>query len=180
MAVILSSVLLLTAIITLITIIFTIAWNPLFQRYFRNKRPEKSSRLIVAFFHPYCDTGGGGERVLWCGINIMKKKYPNAQYIVYTGDLHATGKQILSKAQSRFQIQDMDWMKDPEDGVKFVYLKKRAWVEAKTYPRFTLLGQSLGSICLALEAITKICPDVFIDTTGYAFTLPIFKNLGHC
>ena len=179
MAVILSTILLLTAIITLITIIFTIAWNPLFHRYFRNKRSKKSSKLTVAFFHPYCDTGGGGERVLWCGINVMKKQLPDAKFIVYTGDLHVTGEQILNKAQNRFQIQDMEWMKQP-DGVKFIYLKRRAWVEAKTYPRFTLLGQSLGSIGLALEAMMKCCPDVYIDTTGYAFTLPIFKNLGNC
>ena len=179
-AVILVTTLILTAIITLITIVFTIAWNPLFHRYFHKKGPNKSSNLTIAFFHPYCDTGGGGERVLWCGINGMKKQFPNAQFVVYTGDLHVTGEQILDKAQKRFQIQDMQWMKDPDKGIKFIYLKKRILVEAKTYPRFTLLGQSLGSIWLAWEALMKCCPDVFIDTTGYAFTLPVFKNIGKC
>ncbi len=48
------------------------------------------------------------------------------------------------------------------------------------YPRFTLLGQSLGSIYLGLEALEKLKPDVFIDTMGYAFTLPVFKYLGNC
>jgi len=179
-AVILVTTLMLTAIITLITIVFTIAWNPLFHRYFHKKGPNKSSNLTIAFFHPYCDTGGGGERVLWCGINGMKKQFPNAQFVVYTGDLHVTGEQILDKAQKRFQIQDMQWMKDPDKGIKFIYLQKRILVEAKTYPRFTLLGQSLGSIWLAWEALMKCCPDVFIDTTGYAFTLPVFKNIGKC
>ena len=179
-AVILCTILLITSIVTTITIILTIAWNPLFHQHLRNKKPKKSTRLTVAFFHPFCDTGGGGERVLWCGINALKQKFPKARYIVYTGDIHVSGEQILNKAQNRFHIQDMDWMKDPEDGVKFVYLKKRAWVEAKTYPRFTLLGQSLGSICLAWEALLKWCPDVYIDTTDYAFTLPIFKNIGKC
>ena len=28
------------------------------------------------------------------------------------------------------------------------------------------------------EAIMKLCPDVYIDTSGYAFTLPLFKILG--
>jgi len=180
MAVILGIILILTTIITLITIVFTIAWNPLCHHYFRRKRPNKSSSFTIAFFHPYCDTGGGGERVLWCGINGLKKQFPNAQFVVYTGDLHVTGEQILDKAQKRFQIQDMQWMKDPDKGIKFIYLKKRVWVEAKTYPRFTLLGQSLGSICLAWEALMNCCPDVFIDTTGYAFTLPVFKNIGKC
>ena len=30
------------------------------------------------------------------------------------------------------------------------------------------------------EALTKCCPDVFIDTMGYAFTLPLFKLFGGC
>jgi hypothetical protein len=31
----------------------------------------------VAFFHPYCNAGGGGERVLWCAINAMQDKSVN-------------------------------------------------------------------------------------------------------
>ena len=173
-------VFILTTFLTFVTIITTIAWNPIASQYFRVKGPKKSSKLTIAFFHPYCDTGGGGERVLWCAINAMKRQFPEAQYVVYTGDVHVSGEQILSKAQNRFQIQNMNWMKDSDNGVKFIYLHKRAWVEAKTYPRFTLLGQSLGSIYLAWEAIMKLCPDIYIDTTGYAFTLPLFKNLGKC
>lgn len=30
--------------------------------------------LLVAFFHPYCNAGGGGERVLWCAIRTLQKK----------------------------------------------------------------------------------------------------------
>uniref|UniRef100_A0A0N5BWX3 GDP-Man:Man(3)GlcNAc(2)-PP-Dol alpha-1,2-mannosyltransferase n=1 Tax=Strongyloides papillosus TaxID=174720 RepID=A0A0N5BWX3_STREA len=29
----------------------------------------------VAFFHPYCNAGGGGERVLWCALNGMQKRW---------------------------------------------------------------------------------------------------------
>jgi alpha-1,2-mannosyltransferase len=35
-----------------------------------------------------------------------------------------------------------------------------------------MLLQSLGSLVLAYEAISSFVPDVFIDTMGYAFTLP--------
>lgn len=38
-------------------------------------------------------------------------------------------------------------------------------------------GQSLGSMWLGWEAMTKLVPDVFIDSMGYAFTLPMFKYL---
>lgn len=30
--------------------------------------------LHVGFFHPYCNAGGGGERVLWCAIRALLNK----------------------------------------------------------------------------------------------------------
>ena len=121
----------------------------LFYLYYQIRGPRKSaSDLTIAFFHPYCDSGGGGERVLWCGINALKRKFPYAKFIVYTGDTHVMRDQIIDKVKDRFQIENVDWMKDPNDGIKLVYLHKRKWVEAEMYPRFTLLGQSLGSIFL--------------------------------
>ena len=53
----------------------------------------------------------------------------------------------------------------------FLYLSTRHLVLASTYPRFTLLGQSLGSLALAYDAFSLLVPDIFIDTMGYAFTL---------
>uniref|UniRef100_A0A6I8N204 ALG11 mannosyltransferase N-terminal domain-containing protein n=1 Tax=Ornithorhynchus anatinus TaxID=9258 RepID=A0A6I8N204_ORNAN len=29
---------------------------------------------LVDFFHPYCNAGGGGERVLWCALRALQKK----------------------------------------------------------------------------------------------------------
>eukprot|EP01126_Amoeba_proteus_P006316 TRINITY_DN12204_c0_g2_i1.p1 TRINITY_DN12204_c0_g2~~TRINITY_DN12204_c0_g2_i1.p1 ORF type:complete len:354 (+),score=60.14 TRINITY_DN12204_c0_g2_i1:425-1486(+) len=43
------------------------------------------------------------------------------------------------------------------------------------WPRFTILGQSIGSMVLGFEALFKECPDVYLDTMGYAFTFPIFS-----
>ena len=60
-----------------------------------------------------------------------------------------------------------------------MFLRHRWAVEASTYPHFTMIGQSLGSVLLALEALTLFVPDMFIDTMGYAFSLPIFALLGH-
>ena len=117
--------------------------------YYQIRGPRKSEEdLTIAFFHPYCDSGGGGERVLWCGINALKRKFPCAKFIVYTGDTHVMRDQIIDKVKERFQIDNVDWMKDPNEGIKLVYLHSRRWVEAEMYPRFTLLGQSLGSIYL--------------------------------
>jgi alpha-1,2-mannosyltransferase len=40
-----------------------------------------------------------------------------------------------------------------------------------------MLGQSLGSYVLAYEAISSFVPDIFIDTMGYAFTLPFVQSV---
>ncbi|XP_043927607.1 GDP-Man:Man(3)GlcNAc(2)-PP-Dol alpha-1,2-mannosyltransferase [Protopterus annectens] len=128
---------------------------------------------IVAFFHPYCNAGGGGERVLWCALRALQSRYRDATYVIYTGDQGVTGEQIIDGAYRRFHI------KLPRP-VKFVFLKKRYLVEASLYPHFTLLGQSIGSIFLGWEALAKCIPDIYIDSMGYAFTLPLFKYLGGC
>ncbi|XP_025909085.1 GDP-Man:Man(3)GlcNAc(2)-PP-Dol alpha-1,2-mannosyltransferase [Nothoprocta perdicaria] len=129
--------------------------------------------LTVAFFHPYCNAGGGGERVLWCAIRTLQKKYKNITCVVYTGDRDVTGEDIIAGALRRFNIK----LSHP---VKFVFLEKRYLVEAALYPYFTLLGQSLGSVLLGWEALLKCIPDVYIDSMGYAFTLPLFKYMGGC
>lgn len=61
--------------------------------------------------------------------------------------------------------------------ITFLYLSKRHWVLASTWPHFTLLGQSLGSMVLAWDAFSLLVPDVFIDTMGYAFALGLSKFL---
>ena len=83
------------------------------------------------------------------------------------------------------------------DGKKllFIFLQSRRFVEDSTWPRFTLLGQSLGSMYLAWEAMSKLIPDLYIgenfscitnetcwyqnhlDTMGYAFTFHVVSLL---
>ncbi|KAL4609073.1 GDP-Man:Man(3)GlcNAc(2)-PP-Dol alpha-1,2-mannosyltransferase [Arapaima gigas] len=132
---------------------------------------EKSP--VVAFFHPYCNAGGGGERVLWCAIRALQNRYQDISFVVYTGDQGVTGEQIIDRARQRFNIR----LPRP---VRFVFLKHRFLVEASLYPHFTLLGQSVGSIFLGWEALCEFVPDVYVDSMGYAFTLPIFRYLGSC
>lgn len=38
------------------------------------KRLATSKQTSVAIFHPYCNAGGGGERVLWCAVRALQKK----------------------------------------------------------------------------------------------------------
>ncbi|KAG8880392.1 asparagine-linked glycosylation protein [Tulasnella sp. 331] len=124
-------------------------------------------KTIVGFFHPYCNAGGGGEVVLWSAVAYMQKTEPDVLCVVYTGDKDATKEQIIAKVKSRFDI-DLN-----PTSLSFVWLNTRRFVDASTWPRITLLGQSLGSVILAIEAIDALVPDVFIDSMGYAFTFPL-------
>ncbi|XP_029567560.1 GDP-Man:Man(3)GlcNAc(2)-PP-Dol alpha-1,2-mannosyltransferase [Salmo trutta] len=139
----------------------------------RKARLAQNSSPTVAFFHPYCNAGGGGERVLWCALRALQNRYPNVLFVVYSGDQGVTGEQILEGAQQRFNIR----LPHP---VTFIFLKNRLLVEASSYPHFTLLGQSMGSMFLGWEALTAFVPDLYMDSMGYAFTLPIFRYLGGC
>lgn len=139
----------------------------------RKSRRAQDGGPAVAFFHPYCNAGGGGERVLWCSLRALMHRYPNVSFVVYTGDKGVSGEQVLEGARQRFNIT----LPRP---VTFVFLRHRGLVEAASYPHFTLLGQSLGSMFLGWEALIAFVPDLYIDSMGYAFTLPIFRYLGDC
>lgn len=132
---------------------------------------QKDWSGIVGFFHPFCNAGGGGERVLWAAIRATQDRWPNAKCVVYTGDHDVTKDEILSRVMHRFNIQ----LHAPT--ITFLYLSKRDWVLPSTWPRFTLIGQSIGSIILAWDAFSLVVPDVFVDTMGYAFSLGLCKFL---
>lgn len=140
--------------------------SSLWQAQHSSKTP-----IVVGFFHPYCNAGGGGERVLWCGIRSLQRRYDFVNCVVYTGDCEYSPEQIMSRAKERFNVQ-------LERPVTFVFLTKRGWVEACMWRQCTLLGQSIGSMLLGFEALWKLVPDVYLDTMGYAFTYPIFRFIG--
>lgn len=126
---------------------------------------------IIGFLHPFCNAGGGGERVLWAAVRATQSKYPNALCVVYTGDHDVNKDQILMRVKERFAID----LYPPT--ITFLYLKTRHYVLASTWPRFTLIGQSLGSLVMAWDAFNLLVPDIFIDTMGYAFTLALSRFL---
>ncbi|KAF2155536.1 glycosyltransferase family 4 protein [Myriangium duriaei CBS 260.36] len=126
---------------------------------------------VVGFFHPFCNAGGGGERVLWAAIRATQQRFPKALCVVYTGDHDVDKDAMLSNVSTRFNIH----LYPPR--IAFRYLSTRHYVLASTWSHFTLLGQSLGSLLLAWDAFNLVVPDVFIDTMGYAFALAFSKLL---
>jgi len=127
----------------------------------------------VAFFHPNCNAGGGGERVLWCSINAIKKRYPSINLVIYANNYDVNATEILSKVQKTFNLK-------VDDSVQLINLKSCILLESKCYPILTLLGQSFGSILVGIEALFRQPPNIYIDTVGFAFTMPLFKYLGNC
>lgn len=78
-------------------------------------------------------------------------RYPGTKVVVYTGDLEASPDEITNRVRQRLNIE-------LPERVEFVYLHQRGWVEAAKYPTFTLLGQSLGSLILGMEALNAFLP----------------------
>ncbi|PBK97995.1 hypothetical protein ARMGADRAFT_1076450 [Armillaria gallica] len=113
-----------------------------------------SYRLRIDRIRFYSDqnAGGGGERVLWTAIASIQ----GIVSVVYTGDTGTTKEPILDKVKSRFAISlDLST-------IHFVFLASRKLVEDSSWPRFTLLGQSIGSMYLVWEAMSFLIPDLYI------------------
>jgi len=75
------------AMAILLNVFITIA------KYFTTKRNRccKNGALAIAFFHPHCSAGGGGERVLWKQIEALGQLHEkgfNIKVVVYTSDVH--------------------------------------------------------------------------------------------
>lgn len=129
--------------------------------------------LVVGFFHPFCAGGGGGERVLWRAVRNLAQLSRDIgrplHVLVYTGDRDFSPEQILSGVSRQFKIS----IEPTALPISFVYLRGRWLLGANLYPIFTMLAQSVASMLVASEALARATPDVFVDTTGFAFTFPV-------
>lgn len=147
---------------------------PVLLFLFTRERKKKSAPINLAFFHPYCMSGGGGERVLWAMIKAFQDRYAEkVNLFVYTGDNEADCEHFEHHVKERFSIV----IPEPKN-VQFVHVKGRWLLEASSWRVGTMFGQSFGSVLFALNAVMKFVPDVMVDTTGHAFILPIFRLLG--
>ena len=126
-----------------------------------------TNKKAIAFFHPYANAGGGGERVLWQSVRCLQANYPDYDYFIYTGD-QIDEQQLIANVERSFKIKLIK-------PIKCKRILSRWLVEAKYYKAFTLLLQSLASIVLAIECLFRLKPLVVIDTMGYAFTYWIFR-----
>lgn len=59
--------------------ILLIKWRKFYSKK-RDMRQQKGT--VVGLFHPYCNAGGGGERVLWAAIEAIQNKYALVMIII--------------------------------------------------------------------------------------------------
>lgn len=134
----------------------------------------ESSR-VLAFFHPYCDSGGGGERVLWMAINALLEDLnanEDMHIVIYSGSKRSK-KEILRHVRDRFSINLLSPY--TSNKITFIPIHSHVLMEARWYPYATMIFQCLASILVGLECALKLCPHFYIDTTGAAFTYPVFR-----
>jgi len=135
---------------------------------------KKNEIVKIGFFHPFCFSGGGGEKVLWVGIDTILKRYNNFNITIYVKKTELSKKQILEKVKNQFNL-DIE-----ESRINFVELFTWKLTVAETYPVLRLLLQNVGAAITGLEALIKFKPDIFVETVGYGFINPVAKILFRC
>jgi alpha-1,2-mannosyltransferase len=133
---------------------------------------DNKETVKIAFFHPFCYTGGGGEKVLWVAIDTILRRYSNFSITIYVKQTELSKKEILEKIKNQFNL-DID-----ENRINFVQLLSWKLTVAETYPVVRLLLQNVGAAITGLEGLIKYRPDIFVETVGYGYINPIAKLFG--
>lgn len=172
----------------LVFILPLIFWFAVLIKKFFWRNIKKKNAKVIAFFHPFCAAGGGGERVLWAAIKSLHGQHPEHIFLVYSGkkvifvevvlltvfntdNYEEDFKEIVNKAQNTFQI-------DLNFEISSVKLKTCFLLNPKLYPFCTLFFQSIAFVVPGLEALWRCPPDVFVDTMGASFAYPLFLSIG--
>jgi alpha-1,2-mannosyltransferase len=102
----------------------------------RRKAPKKSSPKEVAFFHPFCSAGGGGERVLWKAVEALGELNDQGlllKVIIYTVDPPKEDylTEVLQHIKSRFSITPASSL-----SIEFVHLQDHSRFLGEHYTRY--------------------------------------------
>ena len=137
----------------------------LIQLVLRLWHPAQPTKKHFAFYHPYADAGGGGEKVLWHAVRAIFESDPRAEITLYWpgGVDHEAIMRLAERVNRQFAIAFS------EEELQRFHLSRIycvSWAEAHTYLRFTLLGQFLGSFFVGIACMFTFGPTHFVDTIG--------------
>lgn len=141
--------------------------------------------VTVGIFHPYANGGGGGERVMFCALAALVRRFQERKHsgdrdarrvelLLYAGDDGLAAKQLLERAAESFNLPEL-LQRDVALYVRLVPLTDREMLDPAHYPSFTLFWQSVAHVRLALAAFAAseqlgLYPRYWVDTTGCAFS----------
>ena len=95
---------------------------------------------------------------------------PGLQIAVYSG-AGLTPAELCAHAEERFNLRLAPTF-------EVMPLRLRALLAPERYPRLTMVRQALGSVRVALEGLRQVVPEVYVDTTGWAFPYPLAAAAG--
>ena len=150
-----------------------IAFFAAFVRFRLGREKSDKDPTTVSFFHPHSAGRGGGERVLWAAIDGLLRKPRVSKIVIYSIDTDRDS--ILLAKNKTFNFSPSIG----ESKIEFRKLRFAFLMEAKTWPVATIIGQSVGAAIVFLFGLVTTpigsWPDVFVDTTGCPFVLPVAK-----
>ena len=116
----------------------------------------------VGFLHPNCHKKGGGERVLWLGVQSLLKNNSSLQVAVYCSPAAAAHPEaVYESLESDLGI----CIKPLSHRIQLVPVRFTSYID-RNYPFCTILLQSLAGIPLSIHCMFRRLPSLFIDTRG--------------
>ena len=185
------------------------AWLMGLRAEARAARGVAAVATVMAVYHPFCASGGGGERVLWKMLHTLGELHAegkvNLHVVIIAASQGKTPEAILRGARERFGINvgaaAVPAGKDNDTGtgkgkggaaadeagaprmpIDFAFVPPATvgLLAAERWPRFTMVGQSLGSLAVCWAGLAACGADAYLDTTGAAFTLPLARLFFGC
>lgn len=103
-------------------------------------------------------------------IHSLQQSHPNLEIAIYCGE-GSTASSLVQLAKTQFNLQI-------NPTFRIVPLKSYQSLLPGQYKRFTMVRQALASIAVAIEGLRQFVPELWVDTTGWAFPYPLIRMLG--
>lgn len=109
--------------------------------------------------------------MLWAAIECLQRTHPEWDLYVYC-DASCDAEMLGKHATSRFNVNISP------SSITVVPLTTRHLLSPSRYPRFTMICQAVASLLVSIESLYHLIPEIWVDTTGWAFPYPIVRLFG--